>query len=82
MKKKVMFLFNPEAGNNAIEKIVFDIIKNLTIFDCEVTVFPIMPDKGLGSEEILINLHHKRMDYQKLSYDNRIQLFHFHQLLY
>ena len=34
MKKKVMFLFNPEAGNNAIEKIVFDIIKNLTIFDC------------------------------------------------
>jgi len=29
MKKKVMFLFNPEAGNNAIEKIVFDIIKNL-----------------------------------------------------
>jgi len=49
-----MFLFNPEAGNNAIEKIVFDIIKNLTIFDCEVTVFPIMPDKGLGSEEILI----------------------------
>ena len=48
MKKKVMFLFNPEAGNNAIEKIVFDIIKNLTIFDCEVTVFPIMPDKGLG----------------------------------
>ena len=55
MKKKVMFLFNPEAGNNAIEKTVFDIIKNLTIFDCEVTVFPIMPDKGLGSEEILIN---------------------------
>ena len=47
-----MFLFNPEAGNNAIEKIVFDIIKNLTIFDCEVTVFPIMLDKGLGSEEI------------------------------
>ena len=29
MKKKVMFLFNPEAGNNAIEKIVFDIIKNV-----------------------------------------------------
>ncbi len=59
MSKKVMFLYNPDAGNNAINKVVFDVIKNLTIFDCVVTCFPIMPSHCMGSEVILTTHAHE-----------------------
>lgn len=51
-RKKILFMMNPNAGvpeDNVMEKI----ITTFAIHGCEVTVYPILPHQGLGSENIL-----------------------------
>lgn len=52
-RKKVLFMMNPNAGvsgDNVMEKVV----AALALHNCEVTVYPILPAHGLGSENILL----------------------------
>lgn len=56
MLKKVLFLFNESAGissPSAARQKIYQIIRELTLLGCAVTVFPIIPSRQLGSEDII-----------------------------
>ena len=53
MRKRVLLLANPVAGTEKAKKELMPIVCALTEKGCEVTVYPIEPEKGLVSESIL-----------------------------
>ena len=53
MRKKVLLLANPVAGTEKAKKELMPIICSLSEKGCEVTVYPIEPERGLVSENIL-----------------------------
>ncbi len=48
--KKVLLLINVDAGNRSARTKLYEIINHLVMNHCEVTVYPIIPKKGLTSE--------------------------------
>ena len=53
MKRKILLLCNQSAGTGNITRSMFDIVKILSENGCEVTVYPIVPARGLTSEAII-----------------------------
>lgn len=53
MRKKVLFLMNFAAGTGNARQKVAPILETLATMDCEVTMYPILPEKGLTSEAII-----------------------------
>lgn len=53
MKKKVLLLINGSAGKMLMEKSLYKIVETLSKGGYEVTVYPIIPNEGLMSEEII-----------------------------
>ena len=55
-RKRVLLLVNAVSGkNNAVDEL-FEMIKNLTLDHCIVTVYPVEPSAGLVSEDALADL--------------------------
>lgn len=46
-RKKILLLVNGASGTGTAKTQVYDIIEHLTLRNCEVTVFPILPKQGL-----------------------------------
>lgn len=55
-KKRVLLLVNAVSGTNSAVDSLFEIIEELTLQNCIVTVFPVNPGKGLISEDVLTEL--------------------------
>ena len=53
MRKRVLFLTNEVAGTGTSVKKSLPIITSLTLAGCAVTVFPILPEQKLISEDII-----------------------------
>ena len=53
MKRKILLLYNPSSGLNGNGKRVLDAVRILAEYNCEVTVYPIVPSHKLTSESIL-----------------------------
>ena len=54
MRRKILLICNGNAGlGGNVSKSLFDIIQILSENGCEVTVFPIVPSRGLTSETII-----------------------------
>lgn len=53
MRKRVLLLANPAAGTEKAKKELMPIVCILAEKGCEVTVYPIEPEKGLVSENII-----------------------------
>ena len=51
--KKVLLLMNSHAGLGAAGAKLFDIVRYLTVDGCEVTVYPLLKNGAMSSEEIL-----------------------------
>ena len=51
--KKVLLLMNSRAGLGAAGAKLFDIVRYLTLDGCEVTVYPLLKNGAMSSEEIL-----------------------------
>ncbi|MCR5501817.1 MAG: YegS/Rv2252/BmrU family lipid kinase [Lachnospiraceae bacterium] len=51
--KRALLLINGSAGKMNMEKHVYRIIETLAVNGYETTVYPIIPDKGIFSEDIL-----------------------------
>lgn len=51
--KKILLLVNGASGTGTAKTQIYDIIEYLALRNCEVTVFPILPKKGLTSEALL-----------------------------
>lgn len=54
-KKKVLLLANETSGVNSAVNEMFEIVKQLSLRNCLVTVYPIVPKEGLVSEDILLS---------------------------
>ena len=54
MRKKVLMLMNGSAGTGMADQNAFQIVKELTQRNCEVTVYPIIPAAELTAETILV----------------------------
>ena len=52
-KKRILLLVNTSAGVGSARGKLYDIIKNLAVRDCEVTAYPILPEQGLDSEQLI-----------------------------
>ncbi len=57
-RKKVLLLLNASSGTGAARNQAYDIIENLAVRNCEVTVFPILPKKGMAAEDIIRRYGH------------------------
>jgi hypothetical protein len=58
MRRRILLLCNGSAGvAGGISKNLFEIITILSENGCEVTVFPIVPARGLTSEVIIREKH-------------------------
>jgi YegS/Rv2252/BmrU family lipid kinase len=54
-RKRILLLVNAVSGtNNAVDNL-FEMIENLTLDNCIVTVYPVNPSEGLVSEDVLGN---------------------------
>lgn len=53
MRRKILVLYNPNAGASNVSKNVTDVIEYLSENGCEVTVYPIIPKHGLISESLI-----------------------------
>ena len=51
--KKVLLLVNGTAGTGASKLNLYEILENLAVHDCMVTVFPILPEKGMTAEGLI-----------------------------
>lgn len=51
--RKVLLLVNSSAGLGAASAKLFDIVKYLTLYGCEVTVYPVLRKEGINSEQVL-----------------------------
>jgi YegS/Rv2252/BmrU family lipid kinase len=52
-RKKVLLMANMSAGQGSVRRNLGQIIEYLTMDGCEVTVYPVLPSHGLGSETII-----------------------------
>ena len=52
-RKKALLIINSQAGTGNSRSKLFSIVTGLTLEGLEVTVFPVIPKKGLVSEDIL-----------------------------
>lgn len=52
-RKKVLLLMNSAAGVGAARSKAYDIIKGLAVRNCQVTAYPILPEEGLESEQLI-----------------------------
>ena len=53
MTRKILLLCNLSSGTGAASRSIFEIVRTLSENDCVVTVYPIIPSKGLTSEKII-----------------------------
>lgn len=51
--KRILLLTNATSGTSNAVNDLFEMVKQLTLLDCIVTVYPIIPKEGLVSENIL-----------------------------
>ncbi len=51
--KKILLLINASSGTGTVRNQTYDIIENLAVRNCAVTVFPILPKKGIVAEDII-----------------------------
>ncbi len=51
--KKMLFLLNPNAGMGSAKEQLYMLVSFFSVNGFEVTTYPIIPSKGLGSENIL-----------------------------
>ncbi len=54
--KKVLLIINAKAGTAKAQEDLYDIIRVFSVNDHEVTVYPIVPDKGLSAEQIVVEV--------------------------
>lgn len=52
-EKKVLLLVNSAAGTGTARGKLYEIIEYRTTFGCQVVTYPVLPEKGLDSEEII-----------------------------
>ncbi len=55
-RKRVLLLVNGASGTGTAKNQVYDIIEQLAVLNCEVTAFPILPEKGLVAERLIREL--------------------------
>lgn len=60
-RRNVLLMYNPSSGQGNGRKDLSAIIEKLAGWGCEVTVFPVLPEKGLTSEKI-IHRHQEGFD--------------------
>ncbi|MBQ1827313.1 MAG: YegS/Rv2252/BmrU family lipid kinase [Erysipelotrichaceae bacterium] len=53
MRKKVLFLANFSSGIQGNKEKIYSLVNELVVRDCEVVLYPIIPNERLGSENIL-----------------------------
>ncbi|MBQ6368281.1 MAG: diacylglycerol kinase family lipid kinase [Erysipelotrichaceae bacterium] len=51
--KKALVLLNPSAGNNYGRRNAYKILEKLAVEGYEITVYPILPSKKLGAEDLI-----------------------------
>ena len=63
MKRKILMLYNPSSGLNGSDRRVTEVIRHLVEYNCEVTMYPIIPSHSLTSESILTGAE---VDYESI----------------
>ena len=62
MKKKILLLVNSVSGTRNAVNQLFNMIRFLTEKDCLVTIYPIVPEQGLVSENLSSFIHDDHYD--------------------